>query len=528
MSFAAASDDVVAVYDVDGNPVTDQYCSYFLVPTDKSQEDWMQGIFMTTLAGGGDSDDNPNPAVVQSAGATLSYGFPVIFKYVFTNFASDKKQVTTNTPLLVQVLYSYPWYVQSQEIEKDKKLVNFVMVSLENNKFQTFVLKNVTNDRNSSNEQYTYTLALDINGDHDDELKIVNHNGLRRLAGGGEGEALRFRLFKFRCEERNPSIVTPNQLIKKMQQLNKSEQPQRVNGLTAAQKLELDFLFTAVDGVGSATADPVLDTDGEPLKNGGTYAVVPKGLTLVGVHLCTLDVVEAPSFIDPPVNFPLKLESSAFIPHITTSLPLNISFAQLAPPPCTKSNAWLVVESFPVGWPVKIGTRENHPEGSIVNGVFSIHKHHDDVVVAGGEVEKERYYKFVFCANIGNQYRCGNVGVYTDSSDPIEVRRLAVTKHKPLLTLQFKKPSSFTDHVPALGNPSTTVHFGAAQSSTGAAPSSSNHKLNGRPSVIRGTKLGPSILTWSPWESSLGSWTTETGQVSSPVWASPSPPPLPL
>ncbi|KAF7813421.1 kunitz-type trypsin inhibitor KTI1-like [Senna tora] len=227
------------------------------------------------------------------------------------------------------------------------------------------------------------------------------------------------------------------------------------------------------------TEEPVLDTDGEPLKNGGTYAVIPRGLTLVGPAGCMVDVIEATSL----VNIPLKLEFPAFIPYISTSLPLNISFAQSPPPSCTKSTSWLVVDSFPRGWPVKIGTQENH-EGKIVNGVFSIHKH--DNAGAG-----QNYYKFVFCEN---EYdRCGNVGFYSDESDPIEVRRLAVTHEKPLLPFQFRKvflyPVIFT------GYPNsfiffTTVHSEGVCAHVGTAR---NPMLRGNPSLMKIALLALSL-----------------------------------
>ncbi|KAF7813420.1 uncharacterized protein G2W53_034396 [Senna tora] len=55
-----------------------------------------------------------------------------------------------------------------------------------------------------------------------------------------------------------------------------------------------------------------------------------------------------------------------------------------------------------------------------------------------------------------------------------------------------------------------------------------NPKLRGNPSLMKVVRIGDAILTGIPLESSLRSWTTESGQVSFPVRSSPSPPPMPL
>ncbi|TKY66247.1 Kunitz-type trypsin inhibitor KTI1 [Spatholobus suberectus] len=187
------------------------------------------------------------------------------------------------------------------------------------------------------------------------------------------------------------------------------------------------FLLSAFTSyLPSATTAFVLDTDGDPLLNGGTYYVLPvirgKGggieLAKTGNETCPLTVVQSP--LDK--GLPTRISSPYRILYIYEGLPLNIQFTVV--PLCASTpSKWTIVEGLLEGPAVKITGYAN-----TVAGWFSIEKASLDY----------NDYKLVFSEIDGSI--SGYIGIHIDSEGN---RQLVVTKNDPLL-VHFQKVESST------------------------------------------------------------------------------------
>ncbi|XP_027335229.1 trypsin inhibitor DE-3-like [Abrus precatorius] len=123
-----------------------------------------------------------------------------------------------------------------------------------------------------------------------------------------------------------------------------------------------------------ATADFVLDIDGNPIVNGAAYHILPAiwavgggiAYAKTGNETCPLTVVVENSEVDP--GLPIKISSPALIAFITTDLRLELAFTTV--PKCAPTpSKWTVVEGLPQGPAVKL-TGYDHT----VRGSFNIEK----------------------------------------------------------------------------------------------------------------------------------------------------------
>ncbi|RDX65764.1 Kunitz-type trypsin inhibitor KTI1, partial [Mucuna pruriens] len=192
--------------------------------------------------------------------------------------------------------------------------------------------------------------------------------------------------------------------------------------------LALFLLCVFTPHLASSTTDFVVDTDGDYLRNGGTYYVLPVirgrggGIeqALTGNETCPLTVVQSP--LEVSKGLPLIISSPFRILYIYEGLILNIRFTfvpSCAPVPST----WTIVEGLPEGLAVKLTGYEN-----TVPGWFKIKRASLDF----------NDYKLVFCAR--DDSTCGDIGIYIDRHG---IRRLVVTQNDPLL-VRFQKVTSST------------------------------------------------------------------------------------
>ncbi|XP_028756437.1 trypsin inhibitor B-like [Neltuma alba] len=191
----------------------------------------------------------------------------------------------------------------------------------------------------------------------------------------------------------------------------------------------LFLLFAFTTTTTSAGNGLVLDSDGDPLRNGGEYFISPVnggGIFTGAVRRgsdtnCSLAVIRSSNRWSTTISSPFK------ILYISEKLPLNISFAQFAPNVCTKSRNWLVTKSYPIREPVMVGSAQEF-DGSVMDGYFSI----------WSVDETKGHYKLVFCHTGGE---CGNIGVLVDINN---FQRLVVTVDEPLV-LKFDKVKESSD-----------------------------------------------------------------------------------
>ncbi|KAI3721476.1 hypothetical protein L2E82_32489 [Cichorium intybus] len=170
-------------------------------------------------------------------------------------------------------------------------------------------------------------------------------------------------------------------------------------------KTLLLVLFSIISlSVGQPSPDPVRDIDGNLLRSGTEYYILPVfrgmggGLTLAPTRndSCPLDVVQADLEVDNglPLTFtPVDPKKGV----IRESTDLNIIFS--AASICIQSNVWmleeydgsLIVTSHGVG---------GNPGQETINNWFKIQKYEDD-------------YKLVFCPTVCDFCRpvCGDIGV---------------------------------------------------------------------------------------------------------------------
>ena len=161
------------------------------------------------------------------------------------------------------------------------------------------------------------------------------------------------------------------------------------------------FLLSAfISHLPSATLAFVLDTDGEPLRNGGTYYILPAiwargggiGRTATGNETCPLTVVQLPSELDN--GLPIRISSPYKIAYIYEGLPLDLAFTFV--PLCSPTpSKWTIIEELPEpGLPsVKLTGYDN-----TVSGWFKIEK---SVVNS---------HELTFCALSNGS--CLNIGIY--------------------------------------------------------------------------------------------------------------------
>ncbi|CAJ1779088.1 unnamed protein product [Sphenostylis stenocarpa] len=187
------------------------------------------------------------------------------------------------------------------------------------------------------------------------------------------------------------------------------------------------FLLCAVTShLPSATADFVFDTDGDAVRNGGIYYVLPVkrghggGLerARTGNETCPLTVVQSPFEVSK--GLPVVISSPIRVLYIEEGLILNVAF--LFGPLCLPTpSVWTLVQGLPEGLAVKLTGYNN-----TVPGWFEIQR-------ASLEFHD---YKFVF-RSIDDSW---DIGIYIDHN---QHRRLVATDNDPLL-VQFQKVGSST------------------------------------------------------------------------------------
>ncbi|KAK4283231.1 hypothetical protein QN277_000206 [Acacia crassicarpa] len=186
----------------------------------------------------------------------------------------------------------------------------------------------------------------------------------------------------------------------------------------------LSVLFFLLFIAFTISAEVVLDSDGEILRNGGKYylspaapigggAIIAAAIRHGETNLCSLAVVSA-MYTN---GWAVTISSPYRTTFIQTSWPLSIKFAYLAPNICTDSPNWVVVKSLPLGDAVMLGGAQE-VGNTFVSGSFSIETYDSE----------KHHYKLVFCEQ--GKDECRNIGVKLDSE---ERRRLVVTDKEPLI-----------------------------------------------------------------------------------------------
>ncbi|KAI4347375.1 hypothetical protein L6164_008191 [Bauhinia variegata] len=180
--------------------------------------------------------------------------------------------------------------------------------------------------------------------------------------------------------------------------------------------LALFFLLFAF-----ATADTLLDTDGEPVRNnGGLYYIIPAfsrnggglALTRVGREICPRTVIQASSEVS--YGLPVRFSSPLMIAILTTCMNVNIEFT--GAPPCTpKRPLWHIPQDSELKGSAKIGTDAR------LQGEFQIRRVSADA------------YKLMYCPLFAAP--CRDLGIVFDEE---RNRRLVVRDGNPLL-VRFKK-----------------------------------------------------------------------------------------
>nr|P10821.1 RecName: Full=Trypsin inhibitor 1A; AltName: Full=WTI-1A [Psophocarpus tetragonolobus] len=171
--------------------------------------------------------------------------------------------------------------------------------------------------------------------------------------------------------------------------------------------------------------EPLLDSEGELVRNGGTYYLLPDRWALgggieaaaTGTETCPLTVVRSPNEVS--VGEPLRISSqlrSGFIPDYSV---VRIGFAN--PPKCAPSPWWTVVEDQPQQPSVKLSELKS----TKFDYLFKFEK----------VTSKFSSYKLKYCAK---RDTCKDIGIYRDQKG---YERLVVTDENPLVVI-FKKVES--------------------------------------------------------------------------------------
>nr|BAF95193.1 Kunitz trypsin inhibitor [Glycine soja] len=191
------------------------------------------------------------------------------------------------------------------------------------------------------------------------------------------------------------------------------------------------FLFCAftTSYLPSAIADFVLDNEGNPLENGGTYYILSDITAFGGIRAaptgnerCPLTVVQSRNELDKGIG--TIISSPYRIRFIAEGHPLSLKFDSFAVIMLCVGipTEWSVVEDLPEGPAVKIGENKD-----AVDGWFRLERVSDD---------EFNNYKLVFCPQQAEDDKCGDIGISIDHDDG--TRRLVVSKNKPLV-VQFQK-----------------------------------------------------------------------------------------
>ncbi|KAK7339760.1 hypothetical protein VNO77_20442 [Canavalia gladiata] len=183
----------------------------------------------------------------------------------------------------------------------------------------------------------------------------------------------------------------------------------------------LFLLSSFMSHLSSATADFVVDTDGEAMQNGGTYYILPvfrgKGggieRVTTGNESCPLTVVQ--SRVEIEIGLPIRIASPLRIANIYEGLILNLTFTN--GPSCSPTpSKWTIVKGLPEGLAIKLPGYNN-----ILSGWFKIEK-------------ASLNYKLVFCIRASDT--CRDVGI---SIDDVGIRRLVLVTNNDPLIVRFKK-----------------------------------------------------------------------------------------
>ncbi|XP_024977526.1 kunitz trypsin inhibitor 2-like [Cynara cardunculus var. scolymus] len=181
--------------------------------------------------------------------------------------------------------------------------------------------------------------------------------------------------------------------------------------------LSLLLLFSTISlCLGQPSPDPVLDIDGNLVRSGTDYYILPVfrgmggGVTLASTRneSCPLDVVQEPQEVDNglPLTFtPVDPKKGV----IRESTDLNIIFSALSI--CIQSNVWNL-EEYEGQLIVSARGVSGNPGQETISNWFKIEKYEDD-------------YKIVFCPTVCDFCRpvCGDIGVIIGEDGS---RRLAI------------------------------------------------------------------------------------------------------
>ncbi|KAF3438401.1 hypothetical protein FNV43_RR21163 [Rhamnella rubrinervis] len=192
----------------------------------------------------------------------------------------------------------------------------------------------------------------------------------------------------------------------------------------------LTFITNLVPGAAESAPDAVRDIDGDILRTGVDYYILPVvrgrggGLTLAstGSKTCPLDVVQERHEVENglPLTFtPVNPKKGV----VRVSTDLNIKFS--ASTVCVQSTVWRLEYDESTGQRfVSSGGVEGNPGPATLSNWFKIDKFEND-------------YKLVFCPTVCNFCKvvCKDVGVYIDDDG---LRRLALTDDQPFRVM-FKK-----------------------------------------------------------------------------------------
>ncbi|KAK7256227.1 hypothetical protein RIF29_29666 [Crotalaria pallida] len=190
----------------------------------------------------------------------------------------------------------------------------------------------------------------------------------------------------------------------------------------------LFFLVAITTHLPSATAQPVLDTEGNPLRNGGTYYILPviRGfgggieLAQTGNDTCPLTVALSRSEVSDGI--PITISSLFRILFVTERSPLELSFSDTDLPSCIPTPPkWNIVKGETAeGWSIKVTDDDSEQEP----GWFYIQKYDYGA----------KFYQLVFRSH--DDAVSGDIGIDFDSDG---TKRLVVTRYNkyPFL-VQFK------------------------------------------------------------------------------------------
>ncbi|KAI4299798.1 hypothetical protein L6164_033224 [Bauhinia variegata] len=142
------------------------------------------------------------------------------------------------------------------------------------------------------------------------------------------------------------------------------------------------FIFPILLFALTTNAEPVLDTNGDPLVPGHRYYVYPHiwGPTGGGLLLektgnqntCPVSVL--PSLFEVDYGKPLVFSPLLDIATVPTDSALDIAFAEV--PDCAESGKWLIVDDIKREyWSVGVGGPQDHQGYQTLTGYFKIHKY---------------------------------------------------------------------------------------------------------------------------------------------------------